>query len=196
MIEQLLEEIGEDKYENFSTTSFKMKTDIWEFFNKDEFKQVSCVEFGTHKGQTTRILAHLFKKVYTINLPNHFDQAMKLNSDLDNIEYIGMDLYRQPVDENFGHQSCAVFFIDAVHTFEAVMADYTRSLNLKKSKGDIYFVFDDYGCWRDVWMAVNQLIQTNQIKRIKYIGHPPRHSFGGNPERKLDDWEGIICKLA
>jgi hypothetical protein len=96
-IEDILEEIKEDKSDNLSTTSFKMKRDIWEFFsNIPESKHYRAVEYGTHKGQTTRVLSHLFKYVYTINLPNHFDKAQELNADRDNIEYVGLDLYKQP----------------------------------------------------------------------------------------------------
>lgn len=32
MINKLLKEIGEDKTQNMSTTSFKFKEDIWEYF--------------------------------------------------------------------------------------------------------------------------------------------------------------------
>lgn len=195
MIEQLLSEIKEDKFQNFSTTSFKMKTDIWNFFNEDRFKRLNCVEFGTHKGQTTRILAHLFNKVYTINLPNHFDSAMELNRDLDNIEYIPLDLYQTSVEDNFKHRPISVIFIDAGHEFDNVMMDITRALNFKLSK-EVYFIFDDYGQEsRGVWMAVNQMVQIGKFEKVKYIGHPPRFSFGGNPERKLADHEGIIVKL-
>ncbi len=75
LIDQLLEEIQEDKKDNLSTTSFKFKEYLWEFFNKEEFTGKYCCEFGTHKGQTTRILSHLFNEVYTINLPGHLEQV-------------------------------------------------------------------------------------------------------------------------
>ena len=65
MIEKLLKQIKEDKVYNMSTTSFKFKRDVWNFFQG--FQDKIAVEFGTHKGQTTRILSFLFKKVYTIN---------------------------------------------------------------------------------------------------------------------------------
>lgn len=195
MIDKLLSEIKEDKFQNFSTTSFKMKTDIWNFFNEERFKGLNCVEFGTHKGQTTRILAHLFNKVYTINLPNHFDSAMELNRDLDNIEYIPLDLYQTSVEDNFKHKAISVIFIDAGHEFDEVMKDITRSLNFNLGR-EVYFIFDDYGQEsRNVWMAVNQMVQIGTFEKVKYIGHPPRFSFGGNPERKLADHEGIIVKL-
>ena len=58
MIDQLLKEIGEDKIQNMTTTSLKFKRDVWEFFQG--FQDKVAVEFGTHKGQTTKILSHFF----------------------------------------------------------------------------------------------------------------------------------------
>lgn len=191
-IDNLLEEIGEDKHENLSTTSFLFKRDLWEFFQG--FQTKNCVEFGTHKGQTTRILANLFKKVYTINLPGHFDLARQLNVDLGNIEYVGLNLYQTPTDKNFKHDKITMAFIDANHSFDCVMSDFTRVLNLKLDD-EVYVVFDDYGMQNDVYVAVEQLIRVGQLEKVKYIGHPPRHNFGGKPERILENPEGVICKL-
>lgn len=198
-IQELLAEVKEDKKDNLRTTSFKFKTDLWNFFSEEgkfPFRDKNAVEFGTHKGQTTRIMAHLFKNVYTVNLPNHFDEAMFLNQDMENIHYIPMDLYQTEVDDNFKHEPITMFFIDALHTFEGIMSDVTRCLNMKLAKGDNFIIFDDYGqSSREVFMAVNQLIKVGQLERVIYIGHPPYYSFGGNPERKLEDHEGIICKI-
>lgn len=191
-IDNLLEEIGEDKHENLSTTSFLFKKDLWDFFQ--DFQTKNCVEFGTHKGQTTRILANLFKKVYTINLPGHFDLARQLNVDLDNIEYVGLNLYQTPTDKNFKHDQIAMAFIDANHSFDCVMSDFTRVLNFKLDT-EVYVVFDDYGMHNDVYVAVEQLIRVGQLEKVKYIGHPARHNFGGKPERILENPEGVICKL-
>ena len=88
-IEELLSEIKEDKIDNLSTTSFQLKKDLWEFFQNCQDK--IAVEFGTHKGQTTRILSHLFKKVYTVNCNDNLD-AKALNSDRNNIVYLNFDL--------------------------------------------------------------------------------------------------------
>lgn len=196
-IDEILEEIQEDKKDNLSTTSYKFKKDLWEFFsNNENSHKISCVEFGTHKGQTTRVLSFLFKVVYTINLPNHFSEAQALNNDRENIFYKPMNLYQQPLDKNFGHKPISVFFIDAVHSFDAVMADFTRCLNFKLCpEGEIYFIFDDYGAYREIYQAVNQLIRIGKIEKVSYIGHTPNHSFGGHPERILQDHEGIICSL-
>ena len=59
-IESLIESINEDKHTNPTTTSNKFKTDVWDFFK--DFKDKVCVEFGTHKGQTTKILSYCFKQ--------------------------------------------------------------------------------------------------------------------------------------
>jgi len=61
---EVLNEIGEDKTQNLSTTSFKFKSDVWEFFQG--FDDKVAVEFGTHKGQTSRVLSYLFSKVHTV----------------------------------------------------------------------------------------------------------------------------------
>lgn len=192
-IDDLLEEIGEDKTQNLSTTSFQFKRDLWDFFSADDWAEKNCIEFGTHKGQTTRVLSYLFDVVYTINLPKHFYESEHLNSDRSNIVYVPLDLYSDPLDYKFPHRPLSVVFIDAVHTFDAVLHDFARSKNLKLNS-EVYYVFDDYGLVREVYQAVNQLILTNQVEKVKYIGHPPRYSFGGRPERVLTDHEGIICR--
>ena len=62
MIEKLLKQIKEDKVDNMSTTSFKFKRDVWDFFQG--FQDKIAVEFGTHKGQTTRILSFLLTNIF------------------------------------------------------------------------------------------------------------------------------------
>lgn len=197
-IDELLEEVGEDKFQNLSTTSFKFKTDLWNFFtNMVESQHFNALEFGTHKGQTTRILGHLFRKVWTINLPNHFYEAKMLNSDLENITYVELDLKSTPTDKIFKTDPINVFFIDAIHEFDAIMKDFARSLNFPNNEQfPIYFIWDDYGQEnREVYMAVQQLIQTNKLEKVCYIGHEPNHNFGGRPPRILKEHEGIITKL-
>ena len=81
-IEEVLKEIGEDKNQNLSTTSFKFKSDVWDFFQG--FEDKIAVEFGTNKGQTSRVLSYLFKKVYTVNI-NDNAEAIQLNGDKPNI---------------------------------------------------------------------------------------------------------------
>ncbi len=196
-IEEILQEIVEDKNDNLSTTSFKFKTDLWNFFSKiPESRIMNCVEFGTHKGQTTRVLSFLFNKVYSINKPNHFAEAEQLNKDRDNIQFVPFDLYQTDLDDNFRHQACNVFLIDAGHDFDHVISDFTRTLNLKTNpEFPIYYVFDDFGLIKDVHNAIQQLIRLGRLEKVCYIGHEPRHEFQKYPPKILFDYEGIICKL-
>lgn len=196
-IDELLEEVGEDKFQNLATTSFKFKTDLWEFFKAIEGSDKwNCCEFGTHKGATTRLFSFLFNRVYTINRPNHFDEAKRLNSDRTNIEYIGMDLYRTSEEDNFKAKPLNVFLIDAGHSTNEVITDVTRASLMNLGGGDVYFIFDDYGLIPDVFVAIEQLIMFKKLEKVCYIGHQVGYNFGGNPNRILTKGsEGIICKL-
>lgn len=194
MIDQLLEEIGEDKTQNMTTTSLKFKRDIWEFFQG--FQDKVAVEFGTHKGQTTKILSHLFKKVYTVNNQDNAE-AKRLNKDIQNIEYISnFDLYnRQPLPIN---DTVDVFLIDAGHHYRHVISDINRLANIKRAK-ECYVIFDDYGMEQfseHVKRAVDQAINQNILTLIKGIGHSKGYSFKPeNPKYMLEAPEGLITKI-
>lgn len=197
-IEEILEEVGEDKFQNFSTTSFKFKSDVWEFFKNLEGSHTwNALEFGTHKGQTTRVLSYLFSKVYTINLPGHFHEAQVLNSDRTNIEYIPLVLYKSyTFDDNPTTKPLNVFVVDAGHDTQNVLDDVARACSMNLGKGDVYFIFDDYGLNDRVYVAIEQLFYNGKLTKVQNIGHPIKHSFGGFPERVLTKGpEGLICKL-
>ena len=191
MIDQLLEEIGEDKHQNMTTTSLKLKRDVWEFFQG--FEDKIAVEFGTHKGQTTKILSHLFKKVYTVNNQDNAE-AKRLNEDIQNIEYISnFDLYSKkhlPIKDIVD-----VFFIDAGHSYEQVLLDAQRAINMKCAK-KCYIIFDDYGLQNhsdNVKRAVDKIISTNTLMLVKGIGHTEGHSFNNSdPNYNLIGPEGLI----
>lgn len=196
-IEEILDEVAEDKKDNLSTTSFKFKTDLWNFFSQmPESRLLNCVEFGTHKGQTTRLLSFLFKKVYSINLPKHFSEATELNRDRNNIKFVPMDLYQDDLDENFTHDPVNVFLIDAGHDFNQVLSDFARTLNFKTDdRNPVYYIFDDVGLIKDVANAVQQLIRIGKLEKVAFIGHLPNHSFQSHPPKVLFDHEGVILKL-
>jgi len=193
VIDKLIEEIGEDKTDNLSTTSFKFKRDVWDYFQ--QFDDKVAVEFGTHKGQTTRILSHLFKKVYTINI-NDNTASKLLNSDRDNIIHIdNFNLYSTnilPISDEI-----SMILIDAGHSYKQVIHDINTTFNLNCCK-DSYIVFDDYGLpkWEQhVFKAVNEAIDIGALEIVKYIGHSKDYNFGGNPPRILKYNEGVITKI-
>jgi hypothetical protein len=195
-IDELLIEIKEDKTDNLSTTSFQFKRDLWDFFA--DFKDKSVVEFGTHKGQTTRILSFLFKQVYTINI-NDNKTAKELNKDRSNITYINFDLYsidQLPIEDNI-----SAFLIDAGHEYFQVVADINRATSMYCAD-DCYIIFDDYGCdvhKNSVKVAVDEAIEKNIVSVIKGIGHTAGFNFGTGSkkgtDRILEDFEGLITKI-
>lgn len=195
-IEDVLNEIAEDKHQNLSTTSFKFKTDVWEFFQG--FNNKTAVEFGTNKGQTTRLLSYLFKHVYTVNV-NDNAEAIKLNKDINNITYISnFDLYK---NNNLSiTDTVTLFFLDAGHKFEELIYDINRVTNMNCDK-DCYILFDDFGSSTNIGIkqAVDAAVNSKVLEIIKFIGHDKGHNFGnaikGGPDRILIGPEGVITKI-
>jgi len=189
-IEFLLESIGEDKHTNPTTTSNKFKTDVWNFFK--DFKDKICIEFGTHKGQTTKVLSHCFKKVYTINISDEsLATARMLNVGIGNIEYVPFDLYSTEI---LDIDDASVFMIDAGHKYLNVVSDINRCLSM--SSGDsCYIIFDDYGLDKhvgDVKKAIDEFIDNNKIELVKKIGLQKGQTLG---ENVFEDDEGLICRI-
>lgn len=192
-IDQLLLEIGEDKHQNLTTTSFKFKRDFWNFFQG--FQDKTAIEFGTHKGQTTRIMSFLFDKVHTVNNSDN-EKSKELNADRSNIVHHNFDLYSQnklPVADTID-----VALIDAGHTYAEVIYDINRILSMNCSE-ECYIVFDDYGSIPDVRRAIEHAINLNYLEAIQEIGHSTGHNFGngtkGGPDRILAAPEGLITKI-
>lgn len=195
-IQQILSDIGEDKNQNLSTTSYKFKQDVWEFFQG--FEDRVAVELGTNKGQTTKLLSYLFKKVYTVNINDNRD-AMQLNLNIDNIEYINFfDLYSPRILPI--HEPVSMFFLDAGHQYNELINDINRVTSMQCDT-DCYLLFDDYGSSINpgIKQAVDQAVDNNILQIIKFIGHEPGYNFGnaikGGPDRILAGREGVITKI-
>jgi hypothetical protein len=190
--EILINEIIEDKSDNPTTTSFKFKKDLYNFFSN--YTDKVAVEFGTHKGQTTRILSLIFKEVYTIN-NNDNASAKQLNADKNNITYLNYDLYG-PQNINIPSK-VSMFFVDAGHKYDQVISDINRIFNMNCCE-DCYIVFDDYGGEGhkdNVKRAVDEAISMGAIEHIQDIGYEIGHDFNNTRAGKLIASEGIITKI-
>jgi hypothetical protein len=181
-IEEILTNIP-DKFQHKTTTSHKFKRELFEFFNKEEFKNKTCLEIGSNIGYTTRVLSYLFKDVIGFNLEN-VDVARNFNIDRPNVKFYAQDVYNTTFPTNYGD----VFLVDAEHTYDAVISDTIRSLTFQSSDKK-YFIYDDYGAFPEIKQAITDLIQHDKIEIVKYIGHGP----GSNFTRPLFDYEGVIC---
>jgi hypothetical protein len=182
VIDEILNDIP-DKFQHPPTTSHKFKRDLFEFFNKPEFKNKSCIEIGSNLGYTTRVLSFLFETVIGFN-EKEVDKAEKFNSDRPNVKYYGQDVYNTVLPINYGD----VFLIDALHTYDAVLQDTQRSLSFK-SNGNKYFIYDDYGAYPEIKKVVDDMIECEMLILIKKIGHHKGSKF----TRELFDSEGVIC---
>jgi AraC-like DNA-binding protein len=183
IIDELLLTIP-DKFQHKATTSHRFKRDVFEFFDKPEFKDKICVEWGSNLGYTTRVLSYLFKEVTGFNKERAVE-ASELNKDRQNVRYYTQDIYNTELPIDTGD----VFLVDADHSYDAVINDTLRSLNFN-SAGKKYFIYDDYGALSDVKDAVDALILSDKIEIIKKIGYATDEVF----THKLRDYEGLICK--
>lgn len=178
-----------DKPDYYKTTSHKFKADVVSYFSKIG-KNFNCVELGTHSGKSAYMLSNLFKEVYTFELSDDQIREAKLfNKERDNIRFHQADIYLTPWYEEVSEAD--VFFVDAVHLTKEVITDVGNCLKVP-SKGTKIFIFDDYGLRHEVKTAVDQLVSSSALYVDKFIGHPSGWEYG--PNRKLTDWEGVICK--
>lgn len=185
MIEELLNKVPE-KHQYRNTTSKKFKLDLYNFFDKPEFKELSCMEIGCAKGHTTLILSKLFKQVYAINDRDTSEAQKFCNSNEScNVEFFSQDVYKYGLPDAV----VDVIMIDAIHTYEAVKMDIENSLKLR-SKNKKYLIFDDTGISPEVLNIVKEKCDQNILQLITPIGCTPGDVF----HRKLYDREGLICR--
>ena len=188
-----------DKWDHNKTTSIKFKEDLIDFFI-DELngKDMSLLELGTNHGHTTHILAPLFKRVVTVDWADvNLDVSKELNKNYSNIEHIKLNVYSERWPD-FGKIDVA--FVDCMHTYDAVMHDISKCLDLTSTESDFYFVFDDYGLnWGpnagQVKRAVDEFIQKGKIEIVKSIGHSKGKKVQDYDDALLGDVEGLICKV-
>ncbi|MFN0248637.1 MAG: FkbM family methyltransferase [Kofleriaceae bacterium] len=178
-----------DKQENIMTISNRFKRDVIDFF--DENGRRDCVvEIGSYLGYSTRFLASLFSQVVSVDVNiDVLSYNRHLNSDLDNIDYVHMDVYGGDWS-TLAIYAADVVMIDANHEYRCVASDIERSI---ATFGKPILILDDYGAWPGVKQAVDERIGSGRLQVLRYVGHPPGwhiKTFGDTV-----DWEGIICRV-
>lgn len=179
-----------DKREDKNTTSLKFKEDIIEFFDKMDCSNFRCIEVGTNRGYTTRVLSSLFKEIITMEYSEEMVKyAMNVNKDRTNIEYLHGDVYGSDwgLDGKYD-----VAFIDCDHSYKNVKQDIANCLKY----GVKYIIFDDYGLPEDrpcVKVAVDEFITESTPLNKTFVGEPK----GNEPRigKPLVDWEGVILEI-
>lgn len=179
-----------DKRVDKNTTSLKFKQDIIDYFKSKDALEFKCIEVGTNKGYTTRILSSIFGHVTTIdNNPSIIKIAMEVNQGRTNIDFLQSDVYGSDWGIEGNHD---VAFIDCNHDYKFVKQDIENCLKYNVK----YIIFDDYGLPEDepaVKLAVDEFIEQNNITDVTFVGE----ASGNEPRigRPLVDWEGVIIKI-
>ena len=168
------------------TTSRKFKEDVLRIFR--DRKMDSCIEIGSCRGDTTRVLAECFKKVYSFEQSSDNITYIKERcSDVDNVEISQADVY----DSNFEIPDVSVAFIDAGHSTELVKKDISRFLN---KNPNMVLVFDDYGQKDE---SIKKAILDTGVKISRHIGEYNGFKFNrvNGEEVTIIGREGVICNL-
>lgn len=191
-IDKILKNIPEKNGINKDTTSLKWKRDLIKFFG--DKKLIQCLEIGTCKGVTTKILSKLFKEVWSIEFNiNRLNLAKSLCKNESNINFIHGDAYQDITYVGFPSEF-DVAIIDCVHEYNNVMSDINRALSFFNGK-KIYLVFDDYGhpTHPGVKNAIDNSIK-HGLKLETYIGENPGFVVNrtNNTSFTLTSKEGVI----
>ena len=179
-----------DRTQLRSTTSVKSKLDLINFMVENDVNSKTFVEMGSYQGMTCYIMSHYFDKV--IGLDIKIELAMDRFGDVDNINFIQLDLY----DKNFDPYNIAsrsdFVFIDANHREKYCLHDVYNALKWKPK----YIGFDDYGHPdTGISAAVDKLVKQGHLKIIKEIGHYNLLPAAGG-DVKLNGPEAVICEVS
>ena len=168
------------------TKSRKFKEDVLRIFR--DRKMDNCIEIGSCRGDTTRVLSECFKKVYSFEQSSDNITYIKERcSDVDNVEISQADVY----DSNFVIPDVSVAFIDAGHSTELVKKDISRFLN---KNPNMVLVFDDYGQKDE---SIKKAILETGVKISRHIGEYNGFKFNriNGEEVTMIGREGVICNL-
>ena len=132
----------------------------------------------------------LFKKVTAVDIlqDRHEYSYQHYNKENTNIEYVVADVYNC----NWNFEMHDVVFIDCVHDYNHVKSDIENSLNVCKSP---IMVFDDYGLFPDVKLAIDEYINSGRFEILSYLGYQEGTIIPKTQNKILKDYEGIICQV-
>ena len=159
-----------DIYENFTTTSYQFKNDIFKYFKDNDY---NCIELGCYQGYTSRILSFIFDNVLSLDFNDEFLQkANKYNKHIDNVGFINIDLsdndkWNDKIKSEY-QDKFQVAFIDGKHNYESCINDLNNTFEL----GCKYFILDDVAIYGEVKKAVDEFcdIHKENIESITPIG--------------------------
>lgn len=179
------------KNQYVKTTSYKFKQDLIQCLGQVNRKSQTVLELGCCRGDTTRVLAEIFGKVYAVDImPENIKEAKALY-DMPNIEWQEADVYN---GYSFP-QEADVIIIDASHEMFHVLDDIK---SMHKRYPNAILILDDYSNGGDIRNAVHKALEDDSSLSIsRYIGENAGYEVTRmNGERiKFTGPEGVIINL-
>ena len=176
-----------DTFKN--ATSRKFKSDLFEFFKDDKYKKMNVLELGACHGDTTRVFAQIFNKVYAVDRSEDNVQLIREKcKDVDNVECSVMDV----TNDAWNFPQVDVVFVDASHDYPQVAVDIQKCIDLFDNP---IIILDDYGNPnnRNIRNSIDDKIREGKIKVDTKIGEDV--GFLTKSGGKMIDREGVICKV-
>ena len=176
-----------DTFKN--ATSRKFKSDLFGFFKDDKYKKMKVLELGACHGDTTRVFAELFDKVYAVDRSEDNVQLIREKcKDVDNVECSVMDV----TNDAWNFPQVDVVFVDASHDYPQVAVDIQKCIDYFDSP---LLILDDYGNPNNtnIRNSIDDKVREGKINIHKKIGEDV--GFLTKSGWKMIDREGVICKV-
>ena len=176
-----------DTFKN--ATSRKFKSDLFEFFKDDKYKKMKVLELGACHGDTTRVFAELFDKVYAVDRSEDNVQLIREKcKDVDNVECSVMDV----TNDAWNFPQVDVVFVDASHDYPQVAVDIQKCIDYFDNP---LLILDDYGNPNNtnIRNSIDDKVREGKINIHKKIGEGV--GFLTKSGWKMIDREGVICKV-
>ena len=169
-----------------STTSRQFKSDVYDYFSDDKYKEMTALDLGCWRGHGSKIYSHLFKKVYSVEIDQeNVELAKDLCISRGNIVFECKDVYQT----NWDWPEINVVFVDSNHTYDGVINDIKKVMQLYR---DPILVLDDYGNPRQqIKQAIDHLVSEGTIKIEKFIGE--REGYTTAHGMVFNGREGVIA---
>ena len=174
-----------DIYEDFGTISYQSKYDIWKKFGD---KNYNCLEMGSYRGYTTRLLSSIFNNVVGLEVSEDIlEHCRKNNSDNPNVSFEKVDLYDKADWERLEPKLKGKFevaLVDASHSYEHCKDDLIKAIDL----GCKHLIVDDVGLYGEVAKALAEIVDEYDIKDLSGMGIDFHHY-------KLPYFKSEVCPV-